>query len=399
MPFRVGFLIIGVAACGGNASQPSITDAPVSDTATIDATPTACPAPFQLATATATELAITGDPGAALGIFDPSFVYPAEATGGAMSYSAVPTQETIRTRIAVSSDHGATWTYVAEPNVPEPAVLASSDPIECPGGTCSGNLTSEVTSLVYDADDPAPARRWKLFAHRYLVGAGVALHYRLGTITLQTAAQPQGPWSAPQKAIGWFSSSAYSSTGITTNINAFPQSADCLVLTEPAALWLPGSLHLAIGCIYLDGGTPKIRVELLRSTDHASTWARVSTLLRPDDARCLTPGASINGAELFVHAGKLYASASPSDDGGYHGCLVYPIADLVAGTIERRDDGAPVVTRTIVTDPAMFAGACGFAEGAGGFAMDVGFFGQARPFRILRSGVTMPTATSSRDVR
>lgn len=364
-------------------------DAPPADGPPSDAGP-ACPTATVIDNRAAAELTVIGDPGSAMGLFDPSFVYPAGATAGAMAYSSVPSQETIRTRVAVSTDGGASWTYVAEVNQPEVATLPSSDAMECPGGACSGRLISEVSSLVYDVDDPDPARRWKLFAHRYLVGPGVALHYRIGTIALQTAARIEGPWTPPQKLIGWTSPAPYSSTGVTTNASTLPGLADCLALTEPGALWLPGSLHLALGCVYLDGATPRIRIELLRSTDHAATWTAAGTLLRPADAACLRPGASINAAELIASDGSLHVVATPSDAAGYHGCLVFPIADLAAAQVVRGGDGVAVPSRAIATAPTRFAGACAYAAGAGGYAMAIGFLGENRPFRIFRTGLTAP---------
>ena len=392
---RRGVLVFATfVACsdsGGEAIDAG-RDAPVVDGA-VDALTDAggrCPVPDVVDNGAAPEVTVVGDVGSTMGIFDPSVVYPADAQAGAMAYSSVPDQLTIRTRVAVSADHGATWTRVAEVNTPEAVTLPSTDASECPGGACSGNLISEVSSLVFDADDPVPARRWKLFAHRYLVGAGVALHYRMGTITLQTAAQVEGPWTAPAKLVGWRSPAPYSSTGVVTNASDLPGTADCLALTEPGALWLPGSLHLAVGCVYLDGATARIRVELLRSTDHAASWQSVGTLLRPDDAACLTPGASINAAELFAHDGAVHVAATPSDAGGYHGCLVFPVDDLATARVRRDGAGVAWPARTITTAPARFTGACAFAAGAGGYAVPVGFLGSARPFRIFRGGLAGP---------
>lgn len=377
------------AAGDASLDDAGASDASLPDAVGPDAGP-ACPAPDVVDNATALEVAVVGDTGSTLGIFDPSIVYPADALAGAMAYSSVPDQLTIRTRVAVSSDHGATWTFVAEVNTPEAATLASSDATECPGGACSGNLISEVSSLVYDADDPDAARRWKLFAHRYLVGPGVALHYRIGTITLQTAALVEGPWTAPQKLIGWTSPAPYSSDGVVTNATTLVGMEDCLALTEPGALWLPGSLHLAVGCVYLDGVTPRIRIELLRSTDHAASWTPLGTLLRPEDAACLTPGASINAAELFAHDGAVHVAATPSDDTGYHGCLVFAVDDLATAAVARDDDGVAWPSRTITTAPERFTGACAFAGGAGGYTVPVGFLGTTRPFRIFRGGLATP---------
>jgi hypothetical protein len=386
------------AACSGSGGAESdaavAEDAAViddsSDASRLDAQPATCPVPNEVEIAEASELIVTGDSGSSMGIFDASIVYPAGATRGVMSYSSVPDQETIRTRIAVSEDGGASWAFVAQPNAPEPAVLPSTDPVECPGGACAGNLISEVSSIVEDPDDPAPARRWKLFAHRYLVGPGVALHYRIGTISLQTAPAPGGPWSAPAKLIGWPSPSPYSSEGVLLDVSDLPGLDDCLVLTEPGALWHDGALHLAVGCVHLDGAEPRIRIELLRSEDHAASWSAAGTLLRPEDATCLSPGASINAGELFADGDSVHVAATPSDATGYHGCLVAPIADLARAELARRGDGRPVLTRTIAAEPAVFAGACSFAAGGGGYVMNVGLLDQARRFRIMRTGLSEP---------
>jgi hypothetical protein len=387
-----------IAACSGSGGAESDAgvgmDAAVvdgsSDASGRDAQPAACPVTDEVEIAEASELVVTGDDGSALGIFDASIVYPAGATRGVMAYSSVPDQETIRTRIAVSEDGGASWAFVAQPNAPEPAVLPSTDPVECPGGACAGNLISEVSSLIEDPDDPAPERRWKLFAHRYLVGPGVALHYRIGTIALQTAPAPEGPWSRPEKLIGWSSPSPYSSAGVVLDVSEVPGLADCLVLTEPGALWHDGALHLAVGCVHLDGVEPRIRIELLRSEDHARSWSAAGTLLRPEDATCLTPGASINAAELFADGDGVHVAATPSDATGYHGCVVVPVADLGAAEVARRDDGRPALTRTIAAEPAVFAGACSFAAGGGGYVMNVGLLDQARRFRIVHTGLSEP---------
>ena len=380
----VGLLVACGGSSGGNPdAAPSDTPRPVDAAAS-------CPAVTAYAP-TARDVVVTGDSPAA-GIFDPSLVYPAGAPAGAMAYSAVPDQMTIRTHVAVSSDGGATWTYVAEANAPETNVtIAWSDASECPGGSCTGNLISEVPSLIYDADDPDTSRRWKLFAHRYLVGAGVALHYRIGTIALQTASAPDAAWSPPAKWLGWTSAGgAYSSSGVQQNVSTLPGLADCLALTEPGAIWYPGTIDLALGCVYLDAGTPKIRVELLRSTDHAATFTHVSTLLRPEDAACLTQGASINAPDLFVSGTTEYVVATPAGTTGYTGCLTFPFDDIAAGHVQRDAMGRAIVTRAIAPTSGQFSGACTFADGAGGYLTDLGFLGAAKPFHVAQPAIAAP---------
>ncbi|CAN5184634.1 hypothetical protein BH11MYX1_BH11MYX1_05260 [soil metagenome] len=380
-------LLFGCGSGNGGNLDAAIHDTVVQgDTLSTDAAPPFCPQAQTVNPATTTELTVAGET-AARGIFDPSIVYPAAAAVGVMAYSAVPDQLTIRTHIAGSTDHGASWTYAAEANAPEPVVRAA-DALEWPGGRCVGNLISEVSSLIYDADDPDASHRWKLFAHRYLVGAGVALHYRVGTITLQTAAQPQGPWTAPQKLIGWAGPSAYSSTGVVTNASMLPGMADCIALTEPGALWLPNALDLAVGCVYNDGAV-KIRIELLRSPDHGASWGRVGTLVGPSDATpCFGAPANLNAPNLFLADGHEFVSATPSDAIGYHGCLVFAIDDIGAGHVARDATDRAIVQRALTA--SQFDGGCTFSEGGGGYLIDMGFVQDVRTFRIFAPGPATP---------
>lgn len=386
---QIATLLLVLGACGDDGATP--TDATVSDTATDAAADAAlpdaalCPTPRVITVATAAEVSIQNDLGSTQGIFDPSAVYPAGAPGGALAYSSVPDQHSIRTRIAVSPDAGATWTFVGEANLPEATTITTTDTNECAGGTCTGFLISEVPSLVIDPLEPVAAKRWKLFAHRYIIESNNTLHYRVGTMTIQTAPDPQGPWTAPEKLFGLTSPSAYTTQGARYNANTLTGMADCLVLTEPSALVLPTSLDLAMGCIYLDGTTPKIKIVLARSTDHGQTWSGVGPMLLPGATDCLpgtTAGASVNAANLFVAPdGKEYVSVT-SSDAAYHGCLVFHVDDPATGHV------APLPARMIVTDTGQFSGACTWSTGGGGYQMDVGFFSSGRPFRILRAGAT-----------
>lgn len=398
-------LVLGCSGGGGGATGSGSSADASADVAidvrrdgTSDATSVVeagCPAPSTFDPATANEILVAGDAPDA-GIFDPSFVYPPDAASGAMAYSAVPDQSTIRTHVALSADHGATWTLAVEANMPEAATIPSTSQTECPGGSCSGNLISEVPSLVEDTDEPDATRRWKLFAHRYLAGPAGQLHYTIGTITIQTAPAPTGPWTAPQKLIGWSNPScSYSSTGVVANVNSFADTSDCLALTEPGALWRPGAIDLAVGCLYATGSAVTSRIELLRSADHGASWQSVGTMLRPSDASCVAGTIGVNAADLFITAGREYLSATPGNGGaggGYEGCLVFPVPDPASGAVARDATGTAIVVRDIVPSPPQFAGACTFAEGAGGYALDVGFLSPSvqRHFRIFRLGVQGP---------
>lgn len=356
-----------------------------------------CPAPTLVPVGSpAQEVVLLGDPPAAMGVFDPSVIYPAGAPGGAMAYSAVPSQHALRTRIALSGNGGATWSFVVEANQPELALLPSRDAAECPAGFCLGYLISEVPSLVYDPTEPDGDARWKLFAHRYLAETNDRLHYALGTITLQTAREPQGPWSPPRKLFGVPSSSPYTLEGTQVNLASFPATADCLALTEPSALWLPDRLDVALGCVYLPsgGGAPKIRIVLVRSLDHGRSWSAVARVLEAGEADCLpgtAAGASVNAANLFVASdGRQYLAATSSDGAGYHGCAIYRFDSPQTGHLERQAGGGPRVVRTLVASTGQFSGACTWSAGGGGYLMDVGFLAAPRPFRMVRAAAPVP---------
>lgn len=339
------------------------------------------------------EITIVGDPGSPMGIFDPSQVYPAGAPGGALSYSSVTTQDAIRTRIALSADAGATWTFVAEANAVEATTIASTDATVCPGGSCSGNLINEVSSLIIDPDDPDPKRRWKLFTHRYLVPSNKALLYRYGYIAQYTAPEAQGPWSGPETTIGWNSETALSSMGAATNATNIPALADCLALTEPGALWVPGvGIDLALGCVSAAGGI-SIRIERLRSKDHGKTFTYVGRLLGGTDAACLgSAEPRLNAGELFFAGGKEYLLATPgTQKEGYRGCYVFPIDDPISGLVRRDAQGNPIFVRRIDNPGKRFTGACSYAEGAPGYMVPIAFLDQPpRVFRTFRTTLTAP---------
>ena len=381
-----------LTGCGDDAVDTGAGDAS-SDAGAADATKdTAACAPLPKQTIVdppeSDEVVVEGDPGSALGIFDPSLVYPAGAPGGALSYSSVPAQNDIRTRIALSNDKGASWHFAAEANTPTDVT------IDCDGKTCTGRLIDEVSSLLLDPDDPAPARRWKLFTHRYLVMGQSTLRYELGHIALFTAPAPEGPWSGATKLLGWPSSSKLSSEGATTLTTSIPALADCVVLSEPGSLWIPGgggapsSVDLALTCIHPIGAGVGIRVELLRSVDHAVSFQHVATLVRADQAGCFgSTSPRISAPGLFSSGGHEYLVVSPEVEGvGYQGCLTLAIENIATGGVAR----TPV--RFLAAPGGRFSGACAYAEGASpsGYLMPQAFLGTSRPFRIFRSKLGAP---------
>ncbi len=334
-------------------------------------------------------IAISGDSGSALGIYDPSIVAPPGTSTILMSYSSVPAQNQVFTRLAASTDLGATFNYVVDINAPAPLS------IPCSAGICSGSLVHEVSSLVADPDDPDASRRYKVFTHSYMVIGQNTLHYEYGQLSLFTAPMPTGPWSPRSGVIGWSSDSSFSSQGAAMLTSQIPQLADCVALTEPGALIRPGaSLDLAVGCVFPQSGAGQIRIELLRSVDHGATFQYVARLLDPDEARCLGSSYNhFNAADLFTAGGNEYLLASPEDNTGYRGCVVVQVVDPVTGTLSRTATGALNPTRILGPAGTRPTGACAYAEGASaaGYLAEVGFFDQPPPlFRMFKTGITAP---------
>ena len=297
---------------------------------------------------TATALTVLGDTGSMNGIFDPSPFYRAGAGAGVMSYSSVAARTDIHTRVATSDDGGASWTFVADANAAQAATVpVTNDPL-CTG-SCTGTLIHEVSTLVEDPSDTAE-RRYKLFSHRYLVLAGrpEVLRYDIGHLALQTAPAPEGPWTASTAAIGWAGTSPFSQANVPTVATDEPELADCLLLTEPAALVVDDTLYLAAGCA--NGET--LRVVLFSSSDHAATFTYEGVLLEGEDGACLGGDVpAVNGAHLFELAGEVYLIATPARAFGsgtiYRGCSVMRVADLAGAEVERTAAGDPAIVRCV----------------------------------------------------
>jgi hypothetical protein len=390
------------AATDATAAGP---DAGNADSAALDAaaeSDATCPAlpSVTLVPSSTSPLVVQGDPGSELGIYDPSLVYPKGAGGGIMSYSTVA-PNSVHTRIATSTDLGATFQYAAEPNEVTAVTVTTSDPAFCDGGSCSvdGVLWHEVPSIVADpADTAAP---YKLFVHSYVSAQGGAtLRRDWGYIGMQTATSPTS-WGTEQKLLGWSSDATLSTSGVTQVLTDIAELHDCVAFTEPGAIVTALGLDLALSCASSPApGVVEIRVVLLRSTDHAQTFSFVSTLVSADDFACLD-GAQpqILGPDLFTVGGTEYVVVSPvgpvsnTDAGGYRGCLTIPIADAGAGTIARAPGGTPSVVSWVESSDGRFAGPCTFAEGATaiGEIVPMQFSDQAQPwFRILPTTLPEP---------
>ncbi len=349
----------------------------------------------------ASRFRVLADPaGSDLGTFDPAIVTASDGSL-VLAYTSIDLQRNkLHTRIAVSQDDGETFSFAALANAAfeDVTIDALGDP-DCPGGTCTNaTIVHEVSTIVEDIDDPDAAARWKIFTHSYVIlePDPVApntprLRYQFGHLRIGTAPAPAGPWSDPVPMIGWPSSSSMSSDApqLVTDIEGLQ---DCVALTEPSAAIdeASGALELAVGCVFPSQAEFAIRVELLRSSDHGSTWSHAHVLLDASDAPCVGGvGLELNAAHLFARDGKSYLLASPAGplsfpDGatgsGYRGCLLFA---RTADGIERDAAGAPIVLRRIDPGEGIFAGACSHYPNGGYVVSALSFASPPDMFRMF----------------
>jgi hypothetical protein len=373
------------AGCGGSDGEADTDGSPGTDAVASDGGGGGCPAPEaenQLTDEPDGRLVIAGQPGTVIAA-DASIEYPPGAPGGALAYTAVPQvdgasdQGGLHTRVALSDDEGASWTFFAFAN--------DVEAIDPPAGTCPADAectatrVHETSTIVYDAEDPDGDRRWKLITHRYpvvkVVGDPEArLFYALGHISMMTARVPSGPWSDPVPLATWPGGDG---DGAAFSTADDPATARCGALGEPGAAVAPdGSLHLAVSCIEPPFEDPTLDIVLLRSTDHGASWSYLSTPLSGADGACFGgAGKRVNAADLFTADGVEYLIATPEGLDQRLGCAVIPFADPAAGSLERTAGGpraARLLTLQFARDELVhYAGACTAADGApeAGFTM------------------------------
>ena len=307
------------------------------------------------------------------GIYDPS-ILSAGCTVW-MSYSGVDYYQQsgnlvqdVGTKLARSDDGAASFSYIATLGTPQPATVHDTTGNQVCGQTvCTGRWVYETSWLIDDSGDPQPARRYKLFAHKYFLyppaAAGKATHYELGSIVLWTAASPDAGWSNETSLLGWNLTPPELAPQV--NVNTIdPALASCVVVSEGAASVRGNTLDFAFACPYLDTNTNTItqKIVLLRSTDHASSFSYVGTPLQAADA--VSFGADYFSAPSLLprddSAPVLFAT--PVKAGIYSGCVVFSFADESAGTLAR-SGGSLVTLATIPPLAGDFGGACAWDRG------------------------------------
>jgi len=193
-------------------------------------------------------------------------------------------------RLASSLDGGDSFSYVATIASPYDGSVTDSDPAlsACGLSVCNGRWVYETSWLVEDSSDPEATRRFKLFAHKYFVyppRTGSKTLYHLGAIVMWTSSSPHDIWSAETVVLGW----PLTTPDITPNQDFTlldAETANCILAAEGGVTMHNNGLNFVFACPYNDLLTSTIlqKIILLRSTNNASSFEYVSTLLTPADA-------------------------------------------------------------------------------------------------------------------
>jgi len=292
-------------------------------------------------------LSISGD-NSPSGVYDPSVLKGSNGTLW-LAYSSVDYHrdgnnnlvQDVGIRIARSTDGGVSFSQVAVVATPTTATVTGPLVTEiCGAGatSCSGRWSHEVSWLIEDPGDPDPARRFKLFAHKYFLyppgatNGGNRTIYPLGAIAMWTAAAPDGVWSAEIPLLGWPLTPPELSPVIQDVTLLHSDLVSCMLVSEGSARVNNGLIDFAFACPYDDVGTITQKIVLLRSRDHAASFEYVGTPLSPADA---PPGVD------YFSAPSLIASpdpapvllATPVVSGLYAGSIAFPVTDEVTGSL------------------------------------------------------------------
>jgi len=284
------------------------------------------------------------------GVFDPSLEFVPGSSEGWLAYSAVfgdvqPWGPHVETHLARTQDAGASFSFVSVVNASEPGTLSLID-----GSTAMGVWNYEVSSLVYDPDDPG--KEWKLFAHKIFRHTDQNFTTEQNEpayswIVLKTAPDPTGPWSAERALLssGPLPPAPYNVIEFAINDLDETDSLDALrVYSEPGAFYRKGVLYLSLTGL-VDTGSD--RIVMLVSLDHGATWDYAGTPLTNADAIALGY-ERFDGSAIAEEAGQAFLTVTPdSPEGPVHdGVLIFAIDDLATGALARAG-GIPVVHNSL----------------------------------------------------
>lgn len=366
-----------------------------------------------------------------VGIFDPSVAFDPASGNLWMSYSseemsifyASSLYWTVSTRLAFSSDNGASWQDAGVAVAPAVESLVGPMTEAHPTGSIpagsQGIWQSETSSLIYDPSALA-AERWKLIWHQYLNANLTSFFADYGWIAMKMAATPLDLASAtPVKLFaGAGLQSAGSNTGspvfspsggapaIQLNVDvtrslggANPAELNLCIFAEPGLHATNSAVYLAIFCA--DAATMPITEYLVYfrcaspcNMTSASSWEYLGRLLTPADAQAATGDHHYQAPALVEKNGVTYLVVTPVENLSterYNGCRVYEFVDVDSNQL-RRNNGQLVEVSRIEGTPGTHNGACAAFSGLQGGILLSQFepASSAQTFKIYKSQVSLP---------
>jgi hypothetical protein len=230
--------------------------------------------------------------------------------------------------------------------------------------TCQGRWVYETSWLIDDSTDPNPARRYKLFAHKYFLSPGntPATFYHLGAIVMWTASAPDATWSSETSLLGWNLTPPQLTPHRIVN-SLHTDLAPCIVVAEGSASVRGSAIDFAFACVYASGSSLPQKIVLLRSLDHANSFQYISTLLTPTDAAPIGASHFSAPAILSTPGTAPVLLVTPVINGFYSGCIAIPFADDVAGQLFRVNSLPVGILFTPVL--SIVGGACAYDRGLG----------------------------------
>jgi hypothetical protein len=334
------------------------------------ASSTAIVRPQSVSAADYRALPIAGDTSPS-GVFDPSVLRLANGDIW-MSYSSVnyynnassQLVQDVGIRLARSVDGGATFNYAATIASPSNTTVTDAGMTACGVLTCQGRWVYETSWLIDDSTDPDPARRYKLFAHKYFLSPGKvpATFYHLGSIVMWTASAPDATWSAETSLLGWnLTPPQLTPQRIVNSLHT--DLAPCIVVAEGSASVRGSAIDFVFACVYGGGNPLPQKIVMLRSLDHANSFQYVSTLLTPTDAAPISASHFSAPAILSTPGTAPVLLVTPVINGFYSGCIVIPFADDAVGQLFRVNSLPVGILYTPVLN--VVGGACTYDRGLG----------------------------------
>jgi hypothetical protein len=312
----------------------------------------------------------------------------------------------VSTRVAQGNNAGTGWDDAGvAPNDVSVYELNPSDPIN---QRRYGAWEQEVSRLLYDPYTTDANQRWKLLWHRYrydqaTVGSAGSPLFEHGWISLKTAPNATGPWSAERKL---FVGARYDTADNSIigppeyNLHTLhPAMSGCLAFTEPGMLATPDGIYISLKCASGAGGAGNVVLLRCDNQMSAGSCSYRGTLLSSAEAASYNNifgvGANsftgFSATELASGGSSNYLLVTPTEGDLYRGCLAFEIGNLDSATLVRDGSNVAVVRRSVRGTAGSFNGACGYDKGIGplGVLYSELFPGAPPQFRIIGSGQSL----------